>query len=210
MSSQLSPNIARVLEALDASGLRSKPFIERLTGLGFELEEPFRGVLRLRGGPGVVAWRPGPEGTIATCVCFDQSHHFTVGTAILLYSALSTDDARLAATGVVLAAAGVSRSGLSLSANLVRTLREQAQASAQRSVRDRVMDVVASQCHLAEVTDGTQLEDYCDELDMIEIVLSLEDIYGAEIIGLEDWEPFGSSDVATVGDLIALVEPQLK
>ena len=209
MSSQLSPDTAEVLEALEASGLRSEPFIERLKGLGFELDMPFGRVLRFRGGRGIVAFW-GREGTIATCVLFNAGYHFTVGTVMLLYAALSTNDARLSENGVVLAAAGVSASGSSLPANLARTLREEAQAVAQRSVRERIMDVVASQCQLDDVAEGTQLDDCCDVLDMVEIVLSLEEIYGATINGLEDWEPyFGSSNVATVGDLIALVTPQL-
>ena len=32
----------------------------------------------------------------------------------------------------------------------------------------------------------------------------------AVIEGLEDWTPFGSHKVATVGDLVTLVEPQLQ
>jgi acyl carrier protein len=210
MSSHLSPNIAQVVEALEAAGLRTELFIERLKGLGFEQDKPFRGVLRFNGGPGVVALWPGSEGTIATCVLFNHGHHFTVGTAMLLYAALSTRDARLSENGVILAAAGLSVSGRSLPPNVARGLREEAQAVAQRSMRERIMDVVASQCYLEDVTERTQLEDACDELDMVEIVLSLEEIYGVEIDGLDDWEPFGSSEVATVGDLIEFVGPQLK
>ncbi len=209
MPLHLSPDAAQILKALDASRLRSEPFIERLKDLGFEPELPLRGLLRFKGASGIVACLPGPEGTIATCVCFDQGYWFTVGTAILMYSAVSMNDARLAAIGVVLAAAGVSRSGLSVPDNLVRMLREEAQASAQRSVRDRIMDVVAGQCHLTDVAETTRLEDFCDALDMVEIVLSLEEIYGTAITGLEDWEPFVPSSVTTVGDLAALVGPQV-
>jgi hypothetical protein len=140
---------------------------------------------------------------------FGHEHHFTVGTAILIHSALSTSDRRLSANGVVLAAAGTSRSGLSLPTNLVRDLREEAQAIAQRGVGERVKDVVANQCLLEQVADDMELGDFCDELDMIEIVFSLEEIYEATIAGLDDWDSLGSSDVATVGDLIAVVRPQL-
>jgi acyl carrier protein len=208
MSSQLSPNTPHVLAALDASELRSGPFIERLAGLGFEPDTPFRGVLRFNGGPGIVAVWPGRDDSIATCVLFNHGHHFTVGTALLLSSAVSTKDARLSENGVVLAAAGTSVSGSSLPADLARRLRDEAQSLSQRSIRERVMGIVASQCYLEEVAEGTQLEDCCDELGMIEIVLSLEEVYGVKIGGLDDWDPF-DSDVATVGDLIGLVEPQV-
>jgi acyl carrier protein len=134
----------------------------------------------------------------------------TVGTAIVIGSALSTSDPRLTAKGgVVLAAAGMSISGLSLPASIVRALREEAQALAQRGVNERVKDVVASQCFLEDVADDMELVDFCDELDMIEIVSSLEEIYATTINGLEDWDSLSSSDVTTVGDLIALVRPQL-
>lgn len=209
MGSESSPDTRQILEALDTSALRSKPFIDRLELMGFELEFPFHGMLRLNGPRGPVAWWPGPDGSIATCAAFHQGHHFTVGTVILLQSALTTDDPRLSATSVVLAAAGVTLSGVTLPSSLVLSIQERARAAARRSVSDHVMFIVANQISSANVAASTGLTDMCDELDMMDIVLSLEDVYGVSIDGLEDWNPDGTSDIRTVGDLVALVEPQL-
>lgn len=75
------------------------------------------------------------------------------------------------------------------------------------SVRDRVIGIVRAQYCLREddhLSEATPLADLGDSLDLVEVQLELETVFGFELSGAE-WEA-ETEKLVTVADVVALVE----